>query len=113
VSVAYHLALLTIGLVHPDVVDIPGVLILDTPSKFLGQKDAAQAARDYRRIAAIVDAYEWPLQVIVADNGEPPAGVNPANRIALTYEEPLVPGYDHPGAEHVRPIHEPYDEDEE
>jgi hypothetical protein len=38
VSVAYHLALLTVGLVHP-AIHIPTLLILDTPSKYLGAKD--------------------------------------------------------------------------
>ncbi len=111
VSVAYHLALLTMGLVHPDEIEVPTLLIVDTPSKYLGGKDAAQISRDYRRIAAIVEAYDEPVQIIVADNDPPPSGVRPNHRIELSYENPLVPGVAHPGPADVIPIHEPYAED--
>ena len=109
VSVAYHLALLTVGLVHPGDVRIPSLLILDTPSKYLGAKDSEQVARDYRRIASIVDAYQLPLQIVVADNDPPPKGVSPSNLIELSYESPLVPGLDHPGGDAVVPIHDEYE----
>lgn len=112
VSVAYHLALLTVGLVHPNDLLVPSLLILDTPSKYLGTKDAAQVARDYRRIAAIVDAYETPIQIIVADNDSPPSGVRVSQTIELSYTDPLVPGLEHPG-EGVASIHDPYDESDE
>jgi DNA repair exonuclease SbcCD ATPase subunit len=111
VSVAYHLALLTVGLVHPSELRVPSLLILDTPSKYLGSKDVAQVARNFRRIAAIVDAYPRPIQIIVADNSEPPAGVEPRNRIELSYEEPLVPGVEHPGERNVTSIHDAYEDD--
>jgi hypothetical protein len=111
VSVAYHLALLTVGLVHSSELSIPSLLILDTPSKYLGNKDAAQVARDYRRIAAIVDSYKYPIQIIVADNDSPPQGVRPAGTIELSYEQPLVPGYLHPGGDVVKSIHDEYDEE--
>lgn len=111
VSVAYHLALLTTGLVHASEIQVPSLLILDTPSKYLGNKDSAQVSRDYRRIAAIVDSYSYPIQIIVADNDPPPRGVRPATRIELTYEEPLVPGYEHLGADSVSPLHTEYEED--
>lgn len=112
VSVAYHLALLTTGLVHPLELQVPSLLILDTPSKYLGTKDAEQVARDYRRVAAIVDAYEIPVQIVVADNDPPPVGLRPANTVELSYEQPLVPGYEHPGPDAAQPIHDPYDDEE-
>ena len=111
VSVAYHLALLTVGLVHRSELSLPSLLILDTPSKYLGAKDAAQVTRDYRRISALVDAHPGRLQVIVADNDPPPAGVRASSVIELSYEEPLVPGMEHPGPDQVEPIHDPYDDE--
>lgn len=111
VSVAYHLALLTIGLVHADEVMLPALLILDTPSKYLGTKDSDQVARDYRRIDAIVHAYEAPLQIIVADNDSPPPGVSPGNLIELSYDSPLIPGLDHPGPDQVTPLHTQYSDE--
>jgi hypothetical protein len=109
VTVAYHLALLTVGLVNPNV-QVPSLLILDTPSKYLGTKDREQISRDYRRIAAIVDAYATPIQILVADNDPPPSGVKPTRTIELTYDDPLVPGIEHPG-ESVEGIFPREDED--
>lgn len=111
VSVAYHLALLTVGLVHRSELLVPSLLILDTPSKYLGAKDAEQAARDYRRISALVDAHPGRLQVVIADNDPPPSGVRATSTIELSYEDPLVPDLEHPGGDAVAPIHDPYDED--
>lgn len=110
VSVAYHLALLTIGLVHASDVRVPSLLIFDTPSKYLGGKDAGQVARNLRRVSAIVSAYDRPVQVIVADNDPPPQGVEVARTIELTYDDPLVPGLEHPGPDAVTPIHAAYDD---
>lgn len=111
VSVAYHLALLTTGLVHPRELHVPSLLILDTPSKYLGAKDAAQVARNFRRVAAIVGAYDSPVQIVLADNDPPPPGVTPANTIELSYERPLVPGFEHPGPDAVTPIHDAYEDE--
>ena len=111
VTVAYHLALLTTGLVHPTELGVPSLLLLDTPSKYLGAKDETQVARNFRRVAAIVGAYATPVQIVIADNSEPPSCVVPNNRIELSYESPLVPGYAHPGEGNVRPVHDPYDDD--
>lgn len=111
VSVAYHLALLTTGLVNRRELRVPTLLILDTPSKYLGIRDASQVARNFRRVAAIVGAYDTPVQIVVADNDPPPSNVTPANTIELSYESPLIPGFEHPGPENVTSIHDPYDEE--
>lgn len=113
VSVAYHLAFLTMGLAHPTELRVPTLLIFDTPSKYLGAKDAAQVARNYRRIAAIVDAYDAPVQIIVADNDPPPSSVRNAHTIELSYESPLVPGIEHPGPDAVTPIHDSYEDEDD
>lgn len=98
VNVAYHLALLTHGLVHSELL-IPRLLIIDSPAKNLGvsENDRSQADRIYRRIATLADAYSQPFQVIVADNDPPSVPVPIAKRIDLSYSEPLIPGVAHPG----------------
>jgi AAA domain-containing protein len=113
VNVAYHLALLTHGLVHSDLL-IPGLLIVDSPAKNLGvsKNDRDQADRLYRRIAALAAAYEQPFQVIVADNDPPSVSLPVARRIDLSYERPLIPGVTHPGPS-VTGIDEPDEADEQ
>ena len=98
VNVAYHLALLTHGLVHSELL-IPGLLIIDSPAKNLGvsENDRSQADRIYRRIATLAVAYSQPFQVIVADNDPPSVPVTIAKRIDLSYTAPLIPGVAHPG----------------
>lgn len=98
VNVAYHLALLTEGLVDRDL-RIPNLLIIDSPAKNLGvsRNDRSQADRVYRRIAALAGAHQQDFQIIVADNDPPGVSVPIANTIGLSYDEPLVPGVVHPG----------------
>jgi hypothetical protein len=98
VNVAYHLALLTEGLVERDL-RVPNLLIIDSPAKNLGvsKNDRSQADRVYRRIAALAGAYRQDFQIIVADNDPPGVPIPIANRIDLSYERPLVPGVAHPG----------------
>jgi predicted nucleic acid-binding Zn-ribbon protein len=98
VNVAYHLALLTEGLVERDL-RVPNLLIIDSPAKNLGvsKNDRSQADRVYRRIAALAGAYQQDFQIIVADNDPPGVPLPIANRIDLSYDHPLVPGVAHPG----------------
>jgi hypothetical protein len=74
-------------------------------------RDAAHVARNFRRVAAIVGAYDTPVQIVVADNDPPPPNVATANTIELSYEHPLIPGLEHPGPDGVTPIHDPYEEE--
>ena len=81
VNVAYHLALLTVALAHRDT-NLP---------------DQTFAERIYRQIIALNGAYPGRFQLLIADNDSPPTPIAGSGAIHLDYENPLVPGVDHPG----------------
>jgi len=102
VNVAYSLTLLTFGLDHPDV-RVPSLLIIDSPRKAFGANasDRQRAVQIYNRFRTLVDAYGDRLQLIIADNDPPPIPGDTFGRVAFDYDNPMVPGVDHPGPDHV------------
>lgn len=94
---AYQLAMLTYALSSRTTL-LPALLIIDTPRKNLGSGlDQALAARMYRRVAALADAYPGAFQLVIADNDPPPVPLTSASTIDLSYEHPLIPDLAHPG----------------
>lgn len=94
---AYQLAMLTYALSSRATL-LPALLIIDTPRKNLGSGlDQALAARMYRRVAALADAYAGAFQLVIADNDPPPILLPSASTIELSYEKPLIPDLAHPG----------------
>lgn len=94
---AYQLAMLTYALSSRTTL-LPALLVMDTPRKNLGSGlDQALAARMYRRVAVLADAYPGAFQLVVADNDPPPVVLPSASTIELSYEHPLIPDLQHPG----------------
>lgn len=94
---AYQLAMLTYALSTRATL-LPALLIMDTPRKNLGSGlDQALAARMYRRVAALADAYPGAFQLVLADNDPPPVPIPRSSTIELSYEDPLIPDLAHPG----------------
>lgn len=103
VNVAYHLALLTVALARRDS-KLPALLVIDTPRKNLGAGyDQTYAERIYRQVVALADTYRGTFQLLIADNDPPPTSIVDSAVIALSYDDPLVPGVEHPG-EGVEPV---------
>lgn len=105
INVAYSLTLLTSGLDHADVL-VPDILVIDSPRKAFGNNDSdrQRAAQIYSRFRTLADAYGPRLQLIIADNDPPPITSDSFGRIEFTYEDPMVPGVEHPGPDQVRRI---------
>jgi hypothetical protein len=103
IHVAYSLALLTTAL-DDNNVNLPSLLILDSPRKAIGESesDIALGHRIYRRLVNVADSYQHRLQLVVADNSLPPA-MTPGelasiNVIPLGYgHDAMIPGIWHPG----------------
>ncbi|MFI7049115.1 hypothetical protein [Streptosporangium sandarakinum] len=102
INVAYSLTLLTFGLDHADVL-VPSLLVIDSPRKAFGNNDSdrQRAAQIYGRFRTLVDAYGERLQLIIADNDPPPVSSESFGKVEFNYENPMVPGVDHPGPAHV------------
>jgi uncharacterized Zn finger protein (UPF0148 family) len=103
VHVAYSLALLTTTLDDPNV-NLPSLLILDSPRKAIGESetDLALGHRIYRRLTALADSYQHRLQLIIADNSLPstvtPSEYSSIETITLRYGlDAMIPGLWHPG----------------
>lgn len=101
VKLAYSLTLLTFGLDHADVL-VPSLLI-DSPRKAFGNNasDRQRATEIYSRFRTLADAYGERLQLIIADNDPPPITSDSFGKVEFDYENPMVPGVDHPGPDHV------------
>jgi hypothetical protein len=106
VNLAYHLALLTYGLAHPDEVAFPDLLIVDSPRKNVGAapEDRALTERIYRRFRMLADNYGHRVQILVADNDLPPIAADFVHAWPVDYEHPSVPDVVHPGPENVERI---------
>ncbi|MFI1075977.1 hypothetical protein [Streptomyces puniciscabiei] len=105
VNLAYSLTLLTSGLDHADVL-VPSLLVIDSPRKAFGNNpsDRQRAAEIYSRFRTLADAYGDRLQLIIADNDPPPITSDSFGKVEFDYENPMVPGVEHPGPEHVTRI---------
>ncbi|MFD4505312.1 hypothetical protein [Streptomyces sp. NPDC058457] len=105
VNLAYSLTLLAFGLDHADVL-VPSLLVIDSPRKAFGNNDSdrQRAAEIYSRFRTLADAYGDRLQLIIADNDPPPITSDSFGKVEFDYENPMVPGVDHPGPEHVTRI---------
>ncbi|MFB6697616.1 MULTISPECIES: hypothetical protein [Streptomyces] len=105
VSLAYSLTLLAFGLDHADVL-VPSLLVIDSPRKAFGNNDSdRQRATDiYSRFRTMADAYGERLQLIIADNDPPPITSDSFGKVEFDYENPMVPGVDHPGPDRVTRI---------
>ncbi|MFK0154072.1 hypothetical protein ACIQVK_18625 [Streptomyces sp. NPDC090493] len=105
VNLAYSLTLLAFGLDHADVL-VPSLLVIDSPRKAFGNNapDRQRATEIYSRFRTLADAYGDRLQLIIADNDPPPITSDSFGKVEFDYENPMVPGVDHPGPEHVTRI---------
>lgn len=103
---AYHLASLVFAILHGESL-VPKFLIIDSPRKNLGNmKDDKQASvRVYNYYRTLLDTYGNKFQLIVADN-DIPVGYSEFVSLRLTYDNPLVPGIEHPGEGNVKLIGE-------
>lgn len=107
-NVAYYLSLLGYTLSSAEIL-LPGLLILDSPRKNLGDtdEDVAAGRRIYERISVLAEHYGSTCQIIVADNGLPRLDrvVGSAFKVTrLTYPSPLLRDVPHPGADNVQTI---------
>ncbi|MCW8102996.1 coiled-coil domain-containing protein [Streptomyces tauricus] len=102
VNLAYSLSLLAFRLDHPDVL-LPSLLVIDSPRKAFGNNDSdrQRAAEIYSRFRTLADAYGERLQLIIADNDPPPVTSDSFGKVEFDYENPMVPGVDHPGPDHA------------
>ncbi|GAB1331634.1 AAA family ATPase [Streptomyces sennicomposti] len=102
INLAYSLTLLTFGLDHADVL-VPSLLVIDSPRKAFGNNasDRQRATEIYSRFRTLADAYGERLQLIIADNDPPPITSDSFGKVEFDYENPMVPGVDHPGPDHI------------
>ncbi|MGW7134015.1 hypothetical protein ACWGIA_37560 [Streptomyces bobili] len=102
VSLAYSLTLLAFGLDHSEVL-VPSLLVIDSPRKAFGnnESDRQRAAEIYSRFRTLADAYGERLQLIIADNDPPPITSDSFGKVEFDYDNPMVPGVDHPGPDHA------------
>ena len=102
VNLAYSLTLLAFGLDHDDIL-VPSLLVIDSPRKAFGnnEPDRQRASEIYSRFRTLADAYGERLQLIIADNDPPPITSDSFGKVEFDYENPMVPGVEHPGPEHV------------
>ncbi|MGW0727537.1 hypothetical protein [Streptomyces mirabilis] len=90
------------GLDHADVL-VPSLLVIDSPRKAFDNNDSdrQRAAEIYSRFRTLADAYGERLQLIIADNDPPPLTNDSFGKVEFGYENPMVPGVDHPGPDQV------------
>jgi hypothetical protein len=102
VNLAYSLTLLAFGLDHSTVL-VPSLLVIDSPRKAFGNNDSdrQRAAEIYSRFRTMADAYGERLQLIIADNDPPPITSESFGKVDFDYDNPMVPGVDHPGPDHA------------
>ncbi|WP_158698227.1 AAA family ATPase [Streptomyces griseorubens] len=104
VNLAYHLANLQYALEND--LTYPGLLIVDSPRKNIGQtaEDSAVANEVYKAFARLVEGFGNSVQLIVADNSVPAFVADSYPELHFSYENPVVPGAPHPG-EGVERVH--------
>ncbi|MFF9587482.1 AAA family ATPase [Streptomyces achromogenes] len=104
VNLAYHLANLQYALEND--LAYPGLLIVDSPRKNVGQtaEDSAVANEVYKAFARLVEEFGNSVQLIVADNSVPDFVADSYPELHFSYENPVVPGAPHPG-EGVERVH--------
>ena len=97
---AYMVATISVALRRADT-EYPGLLILDTPRKSIGEQNAHILDGLYRELDSLAQAYPNRLQVIVADN-DPPRGILQNWHVeAFDYSSPAVRTVVHPGQSRV------------
>jgi hypothetical protein len=102
VNLAYHLANLSMSISEREEVLMPTLLLVDSPRKNVGESalDSQVVEAVYRRLRTLQDASGGDFQLIIADNELPDTASRwIRNRIDLDYDNPLVPGVNHPGRE--------------
>ncbi len=104
VNGAYHLAGIIFSIVWKEAI-APKFLIVDSPRKNLGTKkgDKNANARIYDHYRMLSSTYEDNFQIIVVDN-DAPSGFADFVRLKLSYDDPLIPGIEHPGEGKVKII---------
>ncbi|MGW4933488.1 AAA family ATPase [Streptomyces sp. NPDC004166] len=104
VNLAYHLANLQYALASD--LAYPGLLIVDSPRKNVGQttEDVAVAAEVYYSFVRLAQEFGHAIQLIVADNSVPDFVSDNYPELHFSYENPVVPGAPHPG-EGVERVH--------
>ncbi|WP_330236474.1 AAA family ATPase [Streptomyces sp. NBC_00566] len=97
VNLAYHLANLQYAL-ESDLA-YPGLLIVDSPRKNVGQtaEDSAVAEEVYKSFGRLVEEFGEQIQLIVADNSIPEFAAENYPELHFSYDNPVVPGAPHPG----------------
>lgn len=97
---AYMVATISVALRRADT-GYPGLLILDTPRKSIGEQNAHILDGLYRELDSLAQAYPNRLQVIVADNDPPRAILQNWHVEAFDYSSPAVRTVVHPGQSRV------------
>jgi hypothetical protein len=82
----------------------PTLVIIDTPRKSIGQKNAHMADELYRQLDTLAEINGDRMQVIVADNDIPRDISMRWQDIHFSYEHPTVTSVSHPGPADVTPI---------
>jgi hypothetical protein len=97
VNLAYHLANLQYAL-ESDLA-YPGLLIVDSPRKNVGQtaEDVAVALEVYTSFVRLAQEFGDSVQLIIADNSVPDFVAEQYSELHFSYEDPVVPGVPHPG----------------
>jgi uncharacterized protein (DUF2249 family) len=77
--------------------------VIDSPRKAFGNNpsDRQRATEIYSRFRTLADAYGERLQLIIADNDPPPIATDSFGKVEFDYENPMLPGVDHPGPDCV------------
>jgi DNA repair exonuclease SbcCD ATPase subunit len=103
---AYYLANIMTALQQPNVIHLPGLLIIDSPRKNFGsgQSDRATGQRIYSIIDALQAANHGRLQMLIADNDLPAKFNKNFKVVRLSYDNPLLNAVKHPGGDQVQTL---------
>ncbi len=104
VNDAYHLSALVFSLRHSACL-LPRFIIIDSPRKGMGRHpdNEITVQRIYRYFRTLASTYEANFQLIVADN-DVPEEFKEFVKVSFDYENPLVPGIEHPGGGKVETV---------
>lgn len=97
---SYWVAMLSVALRDGQTL-YPTLLILDTPRKSIGEKNARLVDQLYRELDTLSIAYPGRLQVIIADNDIPAKLSSNWRAVRFDYQNPTVPTVPHPGEANV------------